>query len=302
MLATNQINTANNLEVIAPKPGNIGAEIRGLDVKALASGAAEFKTILETIYRHKLVVIRGQDLGSQEYVDFTRKLGTPQIYFQDNYHHPKHPEIFVSSNVNKPGEKIGVKGTGRYWHTDCAFEKKPLSLTSIKPVVLPNSARETYYIDMHQVYKKLPEDLTAIVENATAQHEGQMRYKVQACDIDKSLRELLDWINDEVPPVQHPAIIQHPVTGDKILYINSGFTTKIVGYNYEENQKIMQALFDFIEREEHIHTHRWQEGDVIIWDNRYLNHKACTVPPGEKSKSYRIGIYDDYPFYVGLEK
>ncbi len=289
------------LEIKEARPGDIGAEIIGLDVNELSDNAPELALIRQLIYKNKLVVLRGQELTAEGYVAFTRKLGRPQVYFQPQYHHPDHAEIFVSSNViEADGKKLGVSGTGRYWHTDCAFESHPLSFTSIYPLVFPKSARETSYIDMAAVYAKLPAELKAYVETASAIHEGKLRYKVQASDIDKSLAELLDRIHNEVPPVTHPAVIQHPVTGEKILYISSGFTTKWAGLNYEENRRVMQALFDFAEQPENIHTHYWEEGDLIIWDNRPLVHKASSVKPGEQSKSYRIGIYDDLPFYVGI--
>ncbi|MDT4329820.1 TauD/TfdA dioxygenase family protein [Methylomonas sp. MS20] len=295
------ITKSKGLEINEAKQGKIGAEIIGLDVNSLSENAPELALIRQLIYKNKLVVLRGQELNAERYVAFTRKLGRPQVYFQPQYHHPDHPEVFVSSNViEADGKKLGVSGTGRYWHTDCAFEKHPLSFTSIYPLVFPKSARETSYIDMAAVYRKLPDELRSYVETATAVHEGKMRYKVQASDIDKSLAELLDRIHNEVPPVNHPAVIQHPVTGEKILYISSGFTTKLAGLSYEENERVMQALFDFAEKPEHIHTHYWEEGDLIIWDNRPLVHKASSIQPGEKSKSYRIGIYDDLPFYVGI--
>ncbi len=290
-----------NLTITEAKPGKIGAEISGLDVNELTSESVELPLIRDLIYRNKLVVLRDQELTAEGYVAFTRKLGRPQVYFQPQYHHPEHAEIFVSSNViEADGKKLGVSGTGRYWHTDCAFEKNPLSFTSVYPLVFPKSARETSYIDMAEVYKKLPPKLKGYVDGATAIHEGQMRYKVQATDIDRSLRELLDRINEEVPPVAHPAVIEHPVTGEKALYISSGFTTKLVGLSCEENQQVMKELFEFIEQPEHVHTHYWEDGDLIIWDNRGLVHKASSVKPGEKSKMYRIGIYDDLPFYVGI--
>lgn len=295
------ITKSKGLEINEAKQGKIGAEIIGLDVNSLSENAPELALIRQLIYKNKLVVLRGQELNAERYVAFTRKLGRPQVYFQPQYHHPDHSEVFVSSNViEADGKKLGVSGTGRYWHTDCAFEKHPLSFTSIYPLVFPKSARETSYIDMAAVYSKLPDELKSYVETATAVHEGKMRYKVQASDIDKSLAELLDRIHNEVPPVNHPAVIQHPVTGEKILYISSGFTTKLAGLSYEENERVMQALFDFAEKPEHIHTHYWEEGDLIIWDNRPLVHKASSIQPGEKSKSYRIGIYDDLPFYVGI--
>ncbi|WP_062058124.1 TauD/TfdA dioxygenase family protein [Aquimarina longa] len=284
------------------KLGQIGGMISEIDLTELRSNSPELKEIRDAIYRNKLIVIRNQKFTTSQYVDFTRILGTPQIYFQNNYHHPDYPEVFVSSNVNKEGEKIGVAGTGHYWHTDCQFEKKPLSFTSITPIIIPPTLRETLYIDMCEVYKKLPEDLKTIVDNAVMIHGGNNRYKVTPNDIDKSIQQLIDEMNEMVPFVKHPAVIEHPVTGDKILYMSRGFTMKIEGLSYEENEKIMGKLFDFIEKEEHIHNHSWEMGDLIIWDNRYLLHKSSKLPVGEKSKSYRIGIYDDQPFYVGLEK
>ena len=125
--------------------------------------------------------------------------------------------------------------------------------------------------------------------------------KFRLSDVDRSLKELLEWVNEFAPPVCHPAVIEHPVTQDKILYINSGFTVKLQGLTHEENQRRLQALFEFIERPEHERSHYWDEGDVIIWDNRFLIHKATKVPPDELSKSYRIGIYDGLPFYKGLQ-
>ncbi|WP_165223859.1 TauD/TfdA dioxygenase family protein [Aquisphaera insulae] len=289
------------LQVVEPRAGEIGAEVRGIDVKRLPAGSPEFGEIRNLIYRHRLVVIRGQQLDEAQYVEFARKMGRPQVYFQSNYHHPDHPEIFVSSNVKEQGRKIGVAGTGNYWHTDCSFEQKPLSWTSIYPQVFEPKRRGTLYIDMTKVYRDLPSELRARVDGATAIHAGQLRYKVQESDIDRSLKELLERIDREVPPVRHPAVITHPVTKERILYLNSGFTVRLEGLNHEENAATLKGLFDFIEREEHVHDHRWDEGDLIIWDNRSLVHMSTSVSPGERSKSYRIGIYDGQPFYEGLQ-
>ncbi|MFT7412337.1 MAG: taurine dioxygenase [Paraglaciecola sp.] len=302
MLTMDKKQVRSSLQIIDAPEGQIGGEIKGVDIKSLEPDSPEIKEILQAIYRNKVISIRDQDLSATDYIEFTRKLGRPQVYFQPQYHHPDHPEIFVSSNIPENGKKIGVAGTGHYWHTDCSFEPKPLSFTSIQPQIFPEEQRGTSYIDMSRVYQSLPDDLRAFVDGATCIHEGQLRYKVQPSDIDKSLRELLDWIDQEAPPVEHPTVITHPVTGDEILYINRGFTTKFKGLTYEENQEMTEKLFEFSEREEFVHLHTWQKNDLIIWDNRYLNHRSTKVPAGKSSKSYRIGVYDDYPFYVGLEK
>ena len=296
------MNNNKNFTVQDAKQGQIGGIITGLDINKLSINAPELEEIRNAIYRNKLIVIRNQNFTPAEYVAFTKKLGTPQIYLQSNYHHPDYPEIFVSSNVKEKSKKIGVAGTGGYWHTDCQFQQNPLPFTSITPVLIPPTRRKTYFIDMHRVYQELPEKLKELVVNATMVHGGNNRYKVTIEDIDQSIAQLIKKMNQLAPPVKHPAVIEHPVTKDKILYMSRGFTMKIDGLSYEENQKVMNELFEFIEKEEHITAHSWKKGDLIIWDNRYLLHKSSSIPNGEQSKSYRIGIYDQYPFYEGLKK
>jgi taurine dioxygenase len=203
--------------------------------------------------------------------------------------------------VPENGKKVGVAGTGQYWHTDYQFQPQPLPLTLVYPQVLPASKRETYYIDMSRVYERLPADLRAQVDGRQAVQEAKWRYKVTAEDIDRALVDILKWVEELAPAVTHPAVIVHPLTGQRSLYVSSGFTTAIAGLSHEENAALLDRLFDFIERPEHVHTHRWRDGDILFWDNRTLLHRASVTPKGEYSSSYRIGVYDDLPFYVGLE-
>lgn len=288
------------MKVISPPLEQIGIQILDLDVASVTP--REIEEIKQLVYDYKLVIFREQKINDNQYLEFAQKIGTPQVYPQDNYHHPEHPEIFVSSNLLRDGKKFGVRGTGRYWHTDCAFLEEPLPLTMLYPQVLPESIRETYYIDMQQVYQKLPAHLKSYVDGKYLIHEGKWRYKVQEWDIDKAIIDILRDIEERFPAVRHPAVVTHPVSGAKILYASSGFTTGIEGLDYETNQKILPELFAFIERQEHIHTHVWQDGDLILWENRTLNHMASKVAPGEKSVSYRIGVDDGLPFYLSAEK
>ena len=284
------------MKIVEPAAGVIGAEILCWDVKTMT--AADAARIRDLVYRHKLVVLRGQTVSEEEYIQFARVLGTPQIYFQPNYHHPDHPEIFVSTNIPKDGKKIGVSGTGKYWHTDCSFQEEPLSFTTLSPRIFPKSVRQTFYIDMEQVYNRLPAHLKEFVDTHIAVHEAKWRYKVRPEDVDKSITELLNEFEKSAPPVSHPAVIVHPVTGRRILYINEGFTTRFEGMGLEECRPILQELFAFIERPEHVYRHTYEDGDLLIWDNRPLLHKSSGVPNGEKNLNYRIGVYDGLPFYA----
>jgi len=284
------------MKITAPREGCISAEVTNVDVKAIS--AEQVKALRSAVYEHKLVVLRDQNLSIEEYVAFARKLGRVQVYFQSNYHHPEHPQVFVSSNVLENGKKVGVAGTGQYWHTDYQFSLEPLSTTLLYPQILPRSQRATYYIDMTNVYQRLPSHLREYVEGRRAVQEAKWRYKITVQDIDRAAIDILNEVEKLAPPVSHPAVIEHPVTHERSLYISRGFTTAIEGLPHEQNRRVMAEIYDFIEREEHIHTHMWRHGDILYWDNRTLLHRAGTTPKGEHSKSYRIGVYDEYAFYV----
>ncbi len=284
------------MEIQLPPAGSIGAEIHGFDPRGMTEEDAS--TIKDCVYHHKLVVFRNQALSDVEYIDFARMLGRPQIYLQKHYHHPDHPEIFVSSNVTENGRRVGVPGTGQYWHSDYQFHTEPLPMTLIYPKVLPTSKRETYYIDMQRALESLPEDLRRCVEGTRATHEAKWRYKVTAADLDRAIIDILADVEKLAPPVTHPAVLRHPVTNVLSLYVSSGFTTGFVGRSHEENQSILRRLFSIVESWERAYVHTWKDGDILLWDNRQLVHRASVTPPGEQSCSYRIGVYDGLPFYV----
>ncbi len=275
------------------RPG-IGLELRGLDPSALTPDRCA--AIRALVYEHKLVVFRGLDLSDPEYIEFARALGEPQIYFQPNYHHPAHPEIFVSSNVPMDGRKVGVAGTGAYWHTDYQFFEEPLPMTLVTPKAIPSGSRGTHYIDMAAALDALPTDLATLARDARGIHEAKWRYKIQPCDIDKSITQILEEFGAETPTVSHPLVMRHPVIERDCLYASRGFTVGIEGHAIEQGRPLLERLFLSIENDTHVHVHPWTTGDILLWDNRQLIHQAVGGADGEPSVSYRIGVYDGQNF------
>lgn len=280
----------------AAPAGRLGLPIEGLNVAELdAAGAARLR---EAVYTNKLVVLRGLDLSDADYIALAKKLGEPQIYFQPNYHHPDHPEIFVSANVPIDGQKVGVAGTGRYWHSDYQFFDEPLSLTMVAPRLIPSGNRGTCFVDMDAAYATLPASLRRFVDGTRAIHEAKWRYKIQASDIDKSITEILEEFGRITPPVKHPTAITHPVTGRRSLYVSRGFTVGIEGLSHEESRTALEALFAFVESPQHVYIQPWAKGDILLWDNRQVIHMSSGSLQGSPSISYRIGVYDGLPFYA----
>jgi taurine dioxygenase len=271
-----------------------GCSIHGVDAKAATPAA--IKELKDLLYKNRLIVLKDQILSEQEYCDFAHHLGLPVPYLQANYHHPDHPLIFVSSNVQKDGKQIGVARTGGYWHSDTSFEQEPKVITMLMPKVLPrNHPRSTRFIDMAEVYAALPQATKDKLIGADLLHSGRYRYKVRSENVGFDMFEILQTIDSVAPPVRHPAVIEHPYTGEKVLYANRGFTIGIADRSLDESASLLKEVFDFAETDRFVKEVRWSMGDVIIWDNRFLSHSSGrNSGPEEETMMYRITLRDDF--------
>lgn len=286
------------MQIIPGDNGILGAQVHGLDLGAVTGEQA--RDILAAVHHHALVRFKGQTMTVHQYVKFGDKLGTIMPYPDERYQHPEHPGVFVSSNVK--GRTMGMARSGYFWHTDLSFKPKPQPLTVLYPQLLPQAKRETLFINMADVYDALPAALRSIVDGRTARHDPAMRYKVGQADVDANLDlgELLERGRRMFPAPTHPLVITHPVTRRRILYMNAGFTTSIDGLPHEDSQAALEELFAFIERPDHVQPHSWELGDIIVWDNRMLIHKAGYMAPGDFQTIFRLGIDDLVPFYEGI--
>lgn len=274
---------------------NIGCAVFGVDAKSATH--SEMLAVKDLLYRNRLIVLKNQSVTEQEYCDFAHRLGQPVPYLQDNYHHPEYPLIFVSSNVKKDGKQIGVPRTGGYWHSDTSFEPDPKFITMLMPKVLPvSAARSTRFMDMAAVYAALPQSTKDELEHATCLHSGRWRYKVRKEDAGFDIFEILEYIDKVAPPTRHPAVISHPYTNEKVLYANRGFTVGIADASLDRSARLLRDVFDFAESDQFVREVQWAMGDIIIWDNRFLNHTSGRNPgPEEETMMFRITLQDGMP-------
>jgi|SRR5581483_2261456 taurine dioxygenase len=279
---------------------DFGCSIWGVDAKTLS--AAEMHQVKDLLYRNRLIALKDQTLTEQEYCDFAGRFGFPVPYLQENYRHPDFPLIFVSSNIKKDGKQIGVPRTGGYWHSDTSFEAEPKIITMLMPKVLPQRfPRSTRFIDMAEVYRALPQATKDRLAGAQFMHSGRWRYKVRAEDAGMDIFEILQKIDSIAPPVPHPAVIEHPYTGEKGLYASRGFTIGIAGWSLDDSAKMLAEIFDFAETDRFIREVHWSMGDIIIWDNRFLVHSAGrSTGPEEPTMMHRITLKDEYPLCASL--
>ncbi|MFE2943142.1 TauD/TfdA dioxygenase family protein [Streptomyces sp. NPDC059255] len=288
---------------ITEQPGQaIGATVEEFD-HADAS-AADIEALKQAVYTQKIAVLKGQELSPRQFLELGKRLGRPEVYYEPMYKHPEVEEIFVSSNVPEGGRQIGVPKTGKFWHADYQFMPDPFGLTLIYPQVVPEKNRGTYFIDMGRAYEKLPEELRNEIGGTYCRHSVRKYFKIRPHDVYRPISEILDEIEQKTPPVVQPTTFTHPMTGEKVLYISEGFTVGIedeTGNPLDDDllRRLFEATGQLDETFTHdnIHLQTFEKGDLLVWDNRSLVHRARHTTTPEPTVSYRVTVHDEMKLY-----
>jgi taurine dioxygenase len=279
----------------------MGATVTGFEL-ASATGA-EIEQLKDAIYQHRLLLLKEQHLEPKEFVALGRALGSIEVYYEPMYHHPEHREIFVSGT--KPGDSTeGVPQTGKFWHADYSFMANPFGITMTYPQIVPGTNRGTYYIDMAKVFAELPDRLKDQLRGTMVEHSPRRYFKIRPTDVYRPIHEVQAEIEQVTPPVFHPTVFTHPVTGDEVLYVSEAAA---FGFMSPDGDRLPpEILQEVLERsgqldtgftDPHIHLQTFAEGDLLVWDNRVLVHRALHNPKPEPAQSYRVTVHDEHPFF-----
>lgn len=280
----------------------IGVTVEGFD--HTAASPADIDILKKTVYAKKIVVLKEQDLTPQQFLELGRLLGRPEIYYEPMYKHPEVEEVFVSSNVPKDGRQIGVPKTGKFWHADYQFMPDPFGLTLIHPQVVPEKNRGTYFIDMGRAYERLPEELRREIAGTYCRHSVRKYFKIRPHDVYRPISEILDEVETKTPAVVKPTSFTHPMTGETVLYISEGFTVGIEDADGRPLESdLLQRLFEATGQLDDTFTHRnihlqgFTQGDLLVWDNRSLIHRARHTTTPEPTVSFRVTVHDERKLY-----
>lgn len=290
---------------IPQKDSRIGVHVDEFD--AMTAPAEDLTALKQLVYTDRIVILRNQGLSPAEFVEFGRRLGEVETYYQPMYHHPEHKEIFVSSNVKEDGAQVGVPQTGKFWHHDYSFMPRPFGLTLIYPQVVPERNRGTYFIDMARAYENLPDALKAEIRDSRGLNSVRRYFKIRPTDVYRPISEVLAEIESVTPAAAHPTVFTHPVTGEQVLYISEAVTYRLEDAAGEElRQGLLDELFeacgqaDTTFRHENIHLQTFEKGDMLLWDNRSLVHRALHTVNPEPTVSFRVTVHDEHDFYPGI--
>jgi taurine dioxygenase len=267
---------------VRPLTSNLGAEIIGV---RLANGVddALFRSIREAFLQYQVLLFGPQDLPPGRQVEFARHFGEVQVHVMNQYHADGHPELYRLSNLDENGNPNGKhpdKGT-LAWHTDGSWRRVTGQATIIYGEVVAGEGGETHFCDMYGAYERLSQEWKARIANLRAVHN---------LDFSRTRRHGEDPMTEaqrrEVPPVDHPVVRTHPETGRKCLFLGD-HAEYIVGMGYEEGRALIEELNALAVHPDLTYEHRWTPGELIVWDNRCLMHRATEYDPAVQRRVVR---------------
>jgi taurine dioxygenase len=244
-----------------------GAEVRGID---LAAGIDRETTarLNQAFVDGSVLVIRDQTLSPHQLRDAVQLFG--EVFPQHNtkFALPECPEIHFISNRDKfPDGRRYIPGEG--WHTDHSNDVRPPKATILHAVTLPSRGGDTQFANMASAYDALPPALSDRLDGLTAIHVYQSSHSA------RQLMALPDKAKERVPnAVLHPIVRNHTQSGRRSIYINPIRIEGILGLDHKEALPLLDELLEFATATRFEYRHKWQPGDLVMWDNRCVLHKA----------------------------
>ena len=267
---------------------NIGAEIKGVDLSKPISEEM-FQKISQAFFDNEVVVFRDQDLQPHDQVLFTRKFGDLEKHVRKESLLKGMEEIFVISNmIGDDGKPIGAQDVGRFWHSDLSYKKVPSMLSALYSIVVPVDGNgiakgDTQYSSTTYAYATLPDELKQKLTKLKAVHSykyyrmiNREAQSVDALNGGKKViePELTEEMLRATPDVNPPLVRTHPITQKKGLFINEGHTSHIEGMSEKDSKDLLHSLYEHMIKPEFKYVHSWKKGDLLMWDNCALQHKA----------------------------
>jgi len=266
--------------------GTIGAEVRGVNLAAVAG--ADVAAIKKAWYRHDVLVFRNQKMTDDDLLSFSKHFGTldpPPNQGAGRKSPPGYPDIYVVSNVlDEKGEPIGALGDGEAtWHTDMSYAPQPPDASMLYSLEIPASGGDTWFCSMKGALARMPRQLVERIKNLDIKHDGTY-------DSGGYVRKGMTPSQDPRTSVgtPHPIVIEHPVSGEKALYLGRRLNAYIMGLEVAESERLLDEIWSYVDTA--VYKHKWALGDLVLWDNRTTLHRRDAFDPKARRVMHRTQI------------
>lgn len=270
----------------------LGALVEGVDLAGITAG--EFRKLHEIWKKHHVLVLRGQRLTDAQFERFSAMLGEldpPPNQGAGRKSVPGHPNLYVVSNrKNADGEPVGALGDGEAsWHTDMSYLERPPFASMLWAIELPTTGGDTWFASMPAALRSMPDDLVQRIRRMAIKHDGTY-------DSGGNVRKGMVPNDDPVQSVgtMHPIVIVQPETGEHTLYLGRRRNAWIAGLPLEESERLLNIIWSYATAEAVTLRHRWQLGDVVLWNNLTTMHRRDAFPANEYRTLHRSQIKGRY--------
>ena len=271
---------------IEPLSPVLGAAVRGLDLRnPVDTRTAD--ALRAAFIRHSVLCVPGQKISAEDQQSFAALFGRVDGAYRDrssgNLRKSASRGVMLVSNIRKNGQPIGSLPDGEMqFHSDGAHRQFPYRATTLYAIKIPSRGGDTLFANLHAAYDALPDDMKARIENLET-----------VCVYDYAAQDRSNIGADAtLPRARHRLVRTHPESGRKSLYLSRLMTEYIVGMDRKEGEALLLELIEHAEKPDFVYAHKWTPGDLLIWDNRCLNHARSDFPAEEQRLLRRYTVSD----------
>ncbi|MDO6692992.1 TauD/TfdA family dioxygenase [Aliiglaciecola sp. 3_MG-2023] len=275
--------------------GDFGAQI--VDVDLQSADQETLGKVVAAFHQHGAILLRNQTMEPDDLMRFINAFGEPELHTQTKFCLPNYPHIFKISNMlGEKGEPIGAHNDGLGWHTDYSYKEEPVMCTMLYAVTVPDEGGDTLLADQVAAYEDLSEEKKAQLDPLKIHHS--LVHFIQNREFNSY--EITDELRRENPDVIHPMIRVHPADGRKALWVSTGTVKHILGMEDDEAMALVDELVEYITQPKYVYAHKWQKGDVLMWDNRCTLHTGTVYDDKKYQRmAHRLWVKGEKPISVG---
>ena len=260
----------------------IGAEIGGVDLSQ-PLGNRTIDEIHRALAENSVIFFRDQHISQDQHLAFGRLFGELHIHPAAPTEPGKPALMIIHADKNSP------RANGEGWHTDVSCDVEPPMGSILYIKTCPPKGGDTLFASMYAAYEALSDRMKAYLAGMTAIHDGEDAYRGTYANYGVQDKPVY-------PRAEHPVIRTHPVTGKKALYVNRGFTKRLVGVPRDESEGILRYLFEHMANPLFQCRFRWRENSIAFWDNRCVQHRAMWDYWPHTRSGNRVTVAGDKPF------
>jgi taurine dioxygenase len=256
--------------------GSLGATLNGINLARVSD--QEFNSILAALAQFGVLRFPAQQLSAQELRHFSARFGELEVNVANAFQEPGVPEVMILSNVVVAGHPIGLADAGQDWHTDMSYNAMVAFANVLYAIEVPyrdgRPLGATEFCDMAAAYAGLPAAVREQIEGCQAWHDFSKFWDKMRSRPGSTRAALTELQRRTKPPVLQPMVIKHPLSGDKMLYVNPGYAMSIEGMEPTASADLLDYLFAHQTQHCFRYTFDWSPGDVLLWDDLRTIHRA----------------------------